>query len=279
MHNVRHTEMRVSLVAGLLLTVIASCSSPPPTWHDLPLPPDTSTIEEGNDRVFGWGPTLELDTVGVRSPDQIHEFYEETLEEQWELCPFSGSDWKTLPSAVPGSRTQFWSNVEQRRHFSVTTHKPSSDDSYAIIFLALYEGSETWDLVHRGYCESVSRHLFHPLAVIKERLYCFDDSTTTFESDAWKNTAPGERGQMLSDLLCRGLLLGLSMEQVLSLLGQPDVQSGPRFVYHLRKLGGYGRYKIPDTEDCKQEWFDLVFDYACDTLEECHLPYSVNPRC
>lgn len=253
----------------------------PSEWYGIPLPPHATVVHEDEQPIFGWGPELELAVDDPESLNLVHFFYQERLRGSWQLCPFAGSEWKNLPSLEVGPdwRIQVWFDAERQQHVSVVTVGEGEHTRGPAILLTFYDKPSTWPLVHRGLCQSSAQNLFHPLALQQARRHCYDDSGMIFEPDIWKASGPDDRGQMLSDLICRGMLLGLSREQTLALLGTPDGDSESGVSFRVRKPGGFGKYKAPVATNCTQGWFDLRFHFPCDVADDCRVPYTIDEIC
>ena len=131
---------------------------------------------------------------------------------------------------------------------------------------------EHWDLLYRALCESRDRRLFTPLSIGDSMANCSRSARIeAFDAERWRATGAEQRGEMVADLFCEGILLGLNESEVEQLLGRPDERDGPKIRYRVKMNVDWieSRYVPPRRDNCRNEgWYELTFDFSIEAPEE-----------
>jgi len=275
--------MRHGLIS--LLFVTAACAPDPQSWHGFPLPPETTMLKEV-DAPYSSATNMLLGLEGSAGFDEIAEFYQSRLPEGWERCPSSDVEWPAAREYLPARYVSWWSSGSRVLFWARTAESWTDDvvEAYGVtrvVVIGHDADPRSWELSYRGFCAPRNVELFSPMAVVSSRQRCASASRESeFDSQAWRSADELQRGQMVDDLICRGLLLGLDQEETIELLGPPDAQDNSTFSYRVH-ISTYpplppmadGILECPETEAA------LRFDFTLKIPSEAHAPFGIDYGC
>ena len=274
----------VLLAAGVL-----SCSHEPAYWKGISLPQYASVLAEGSSPEEGDFIHLRIHAKG--RVKEVHRYFEQTLDAQWEPCFLAHVDptWEDDHYHRAG-RYSMWVNRSEGRLLRVASvwttgpDQPLGPDEPDLAINHLASDSRFWDLAYRIICDQHDPELFSPFAAGNaSKHYCRDDpEAIPFDAGRWVTADPAQRGRMTPDLLCRGLLLGLDKEQVVILLGPPDLDKGPEFSYRISKPDNFGSRYLPPPRGgivCREGEYDLRFDFTTYVPDGGPMPFEVAMVC